>query len=280
LGRRFFLRAGPLRVLKGQVAPDPQDIVCTIDEELRIGSERWFHVRCSAELADDGPFSWRSGCYRHDGAGVWRVPHCPSGADDPPMHDRRQRMVLPTARPRPEIHSRFLELSQGVLVASELQVGVQRFATACYVESNSGATVRCFDGEVGLRWSAQRWGDLPSAYAERGVLTVHTDLDGTVEASAPHLQFEDPASAACETATECREFGLCRYQEGACIATRDAHCRRAAVCERAGLCRARGGVCDVGEDADCAASRSCREKGACVRGEGRCVVPPPAATTP
>ncbi|MCB9738685.1 MAG: hypothetical protein H6747_05395 [Deltaproteobacteria bacterium] len=278
-GRRFFLRYGPLRAAEGQVIPKSQDVVCTVDEVNDVRETRWFHVQCSAELPDGAPDSWRTGCYRRDQDGIWRVPHCPSGPRTAAA-GREDRLLLPAAEPSARGGSKFVELSRGVVVATELKIGAERHPASCVIEYFAGRTLRCYDDSVGLRWSAQRWHEHPEDDAEAGVLTVHSDLQGETLPDAPHLQFEDAASSTCATSTGCAALGTCRLSSGICVAASDAHCRRAESCRVAGLCRARAGACDVGDDADCAASRVCQEKGACKRGEGRCVVPTEGAPAP
>ena len=75
----------------------------------------------------------------------------------------------------------------------------------------------------------------------------------------------------CWRSPACAEYGRCGYKDGACIAIADEDCKKAGQCSGHGLCTLRGDACIAATDADCAGNFFCKGMGrSCKAVDGKC----------
>jgi hypothetical protein len=80
------------------------------------------------------------------------------------------------------------------------------------------------------------------------------------------------SDADCRRSLNCVSFGNCALKGGRCVPTEPDHCRNASRCASWGMCSLVGGRCSAVEASDCRASSECRSKGLCTAAGGWCVV--------
>ena len=77
------------------------------------------------------------------------------------------------------------------------------------------------------------------------------------------------SGSRCENS--CKLFGLCTYEDGACVARGD-DCEESGECKTYGLCTSNQGLCRASSDQDCALSKICLEQGFCKHTQNSCTI--------
>jgi hypothetical protein len=78
------------------------------------------------------------------------------------------------------------------------------------------------------------------------------------------------SEADCRSSPQCLDNGLCKTENGRCIAASNADCRRSTACATQGLCTVEESRCVVGA-ADCRRTPECAEVGRCTYQNGWCI---------
>ena len=260
-GRVLIQRFSPLRVRADVAPPQPLTSTCRVDEQVRADGALWTHVSCTPDLPRTAGVAWRTGCYRADLQGLWRLPYCPGAANGRP--DTPQ-LFLPAD---PERTARgFVDWEQ--VLAEDVQVAGRVVPAACR-HLRADADYRICLASPGLVVSSRKWRRGVTAEPEIAVRLVDLAEEVTTGAT-PHLQFAHPQSARCEIGPQCAVFGQCARIRGECAASDELSCKKSAVCRRLGRCSPAFGGCVAQSQVDCEHSEDCDDSGRCTLRAGVC----------
>jgi hypothetical protein len=81
----------------------------------------------------------------------------------------------------------------------------------------------------------------------------------------------DCSKTADQYAAPCKGSGLCKAQDGVCVAGSDDDCRRSEACVQNGHCQRMSNLCLPPDGATCERTTVCKEQGECVWQHGFCV---------